>query len=302
MELQEANKEKQFLTRAKPTQEVIELASRLSVIILGGCYMIGLLITNTHLARYGVFHLNFLQTEYVTSGALWVFLVGYVYCFAYYLIYEVRRVYRDSRKEKSRRVLAVLGSVVQGFIALGVLQIALGVLSNYELKTYFEMFKVVAVLTWNVVCLWLASRMFQIFLSKLVLKEGESSTLAKTRAFYENAPPQWLIAQVLFVVVLALAALSGYAIEVFPKLSPVFGGGKAQVVQFVAKPDQVGTLAQMGFVVDFKSRRLELLNVLFETTEFFLVIPPDRFEPKGSFHSMRIRKDLIDIALYHRTN
>src|SRR5215470_9529305 len=60
-------------------REVIEATAKVLVGVSVLSYIIGLLITNMHLRKYGVSHLSFAQFEYVLTGLLWLFLVGLSY-------------------------------------------------------------------------------------------------------------------------------------------------------------------------------------------------------------------------------
>src|ERR1044072_6874484 len=76
-------------------KDSIEIASKLILSIVGICYVAGLLILNIHLRKYGVFHLNFLQIQYVMVGALWIFLCGSMYCFYYQVIVTNKPNFRE---------------------------------------------------------------------------------------------------------------------------------------------------------------------------------------------------------------
>jgi hypothetical protein len=58
-----------------PIRELADLLYR-GVVGFAGCtYVVGFLVVNLHLRRYGVSHSDFIQSEYVFVGAIWVLLV-----------------------------------------------------------------------------------------------------------------------------------------------------------------------------------------------------------------------------------
>src|SRR4030095_357518 len=78
-----ANKDKEYvglnLSQIAGFREMVETAAKVLVGVSVLSYILGLLITNMHLRKYGAFHLTFAQFEYVLTGLLWLVLVGFAY-------------------------------------------------------------------------------------------------------------------------------------------------------------------------------------------------------------------------------
>ncbi len=88
-------------------REAVETATKSGVAITGIAYIIGLLILNMHIRKYGVRYLSFLQIEYVMVGILLVFLVALVYFAALVIMSQIIAIYNIEVTAKNR-VLRVL--------------------------------------------------------------------------------------------------------------------------------------------------------------------------------------------------
>jgi hypothetical protein len=91
--------------------------------------------------------------------------------------------------------------------------------------------------------------------------------------------------------------LSSYAATAFPRISPVFGGGKPQKAEFLIKTDRVDTVKAVGLQLLPDSRKIGPLDVVFEASDFFLIIPPQGFG-NDNVKAIRLNKELIDAAFY----
>src|SRR5215467_13283123 len=66
-------------SRITSFREMLEASAKVLIGVSALSYILGLLITNMHLRKYGAFHLTFAQFEYVLTGLLWLFLAGISY-------------------------------------------------------------------------------------------------------------------------------------------------------------------------------------------------------------------------------
>src|SRR5215470_8843348 len=67
-------------------------------------------------------------------------------------------------------------------------------------------------------------------------------------------------------LVFVLMSLSGYTDRIYPKLSPVYGGGKQQRLILVVKSDQVAQLKSLGINVSPENRQIGPLEVIPSST------------------------------------
>lgn len=91
--------------------------------------------------------------------------------------------------------------------------------------------------------------------------------------------------------------LSLYANFVFPKISPVYAGGKKQKMEFIVKPDRIDSINSIGLKAGTDNRLIGPVDVIFESADYFLIAPPFEFSNK-KVKAIRINKDLISGSLF----
>jgi hypothetical protein len=271
----------------------IEIISKLAIMLLGLAYGIGLIILNLHIRRFGVSYLNFLQIEYILVGMLWILLLGSVFA-GLLVIDHVREftkpiVDKNSGprwRAKSFRYFLILLTIISVYFVLSQI---IAVASNGEIDS-ISILGIGSVLNFALtiaVCRHLS-------LHAKVVRHA----IAQAK-FLTSAERKRRLAQS-FEFVLSLlifsSLLTGYAYKIFPKMSPAFGGGSFQRMQFVIKPDAVPTFNVLGIASNPESRTLEVTDVIFEAPDFFVIAPPQGLAK--NVKAIRVRKDLVDSAIY----
>jgi hypothetical protein len=79
--------------------------------------------------------------------------------------------------------------------------------------------------------------------------------------------------------------------------SPTYGGGKPQKAEFLIKADQINTVKAIGFQPSGDTQKVGPLEVVFEASDFFLIIPPQGFSNE-KVKAIRLNKHLIDATFY----
>jgi len=108
-------------------KEPIEVASKTLLVMAGVSYVVGLFILNFHLREYGIFYLNFLQIEYVMTGALWAFLCGTAYCYYRRFIFPFKpkpsewKTKKDTWISIGKFLLSIFGALLAGDFILSYL-------------------------------------------------------------------------------------------------------------------------------------------------------------------------------------
>jgi hypothetical protein len=275
-------------------RDTVEVASKVGVAAIAVAYIVGLLVLNFHIRKYGIYYLSFLQIEYVMAGILWAFLVGLIYCFSYLVLYRIKTSFNEERQKGIKRVWQIGWQVTKVLFALfalfSSLSFVLSILSDNELTMFKQSnWKVVGVLILNAAALSMVGTKMRDatkhFLSGQQTEEIDGA--AKRASFFD----------VFYNVALFVSMLSFYSNSVFPHLSPVFGGGKKQKAEFIIKPEEVETINIIGIQMEPNSRHLGPLEVIFEASDFFSIAPPLGFN-NNKVKALRIRKDMIDAAFY----
>jgi hypothetical protein len=209
-------------------REPVEIVARIAVAMVGVAYVVGLIIQNMHIRKYGISYLGFLQIEYVMAGTLWAFLVGFTYGLVVILGNYARLSYNELKGKHFRRRLWIVVRV--GFVSLSTYFLFVGVISFLsDGGAIWKDWRVVFALLFNVMAIW-----------NLVTKLRAISSLStlRLRAF-----------DILYAVAFLLITVAFYSHLAFPKFSPTFGGGKKQTAEFIIKAEQLDTMKTIGFQV-----------------------------------------------------
>jgi len=275
-------------------EKVLSSLARLGFILVGWCYVVGLLILNLHLGQYGVFSLNLLQVEYVMAGALWTFLVGFTYCLLHFVALPLRSGHNEG-EQPPKRVGSAIRILTMGGLALSALVFVLFVLSDSELGLS-QGSKILPTLAVGGILVLTAMTFVQLTSDIQVIVQR--AFLGQASKKIDGVAKQASLSIFGFPIIVLLLLLSIYALYAFPKFSPAIGGGQKQVVEFISKADQRETIINLGFPVLHGSQRFGPVEVIFETSDFLTLSPPKEFSSEGKAKAIRIRKDLIEAVIY----
>ena len=241
--------------RSDSTVERVADISKFLALILGICYVLGLLIVNVDLGTYGVFSLGLDRPEYVLAGALWVFLAIWpIILFRYWrTTVSIPASFRDIRSIGT--LLASSSSFLFIFIY------SLGVLSEYKLK----------ILTLQgsmcvgemILISWIFS--FEYRSTFTPLREGSLQLLkSEPWAAYRAYRVGW-------ATVTLLAFLGLYARYVYPFFPMRYGGGDHPKVElYLQRKLNVPWLSD-GIPVSEDGLRIGPVRLLLETDDTFTI-------------------------------
>lgn len=264
-------------------KDLLEEVSKIGFLIFFTCYAIGLLIINLHLAQYGIYHLGFLQIDYVMAGALWLFLVlGTLSCFLH-----IKDIIKDGwtnwNDGKISKVLKIIGPLLVIFFVVLFFQIVLDKVTVEPLNySSWETWQIVGNLIVSAVAVsWLKSDFNNIYKTLINTDKKTIGTI-----LYRMADR----------IIWILGIIAWFALFTYPKLNPAFGGGKKQVVEFIVKQDSIPAFTNFGLKLQENSVKSEPLEIVFEDSDYFYLLPPNNADNSNS--AIRIKKDLLDGTIY----
>jgi hypothetical protein len=266
----------------------LEIGSKFIVGFVGVAYVVGLLILNLHVRKYGIYYLNFLQIEYVMVGILWICLQGWVYCLFLAIMEQCKLIFKVIKTKQALLEMIFLLSVLGGsYISLWVVLTVLTKVGE-DVSLYSIDWKILWALLAGSVGLFNLSRKLKDL--RIQLRLGQTLTKGKAYMLFK-------VFDTFFFVLLIIIGLAGYSYNAFPKISGTFGGGKPQKTEFLIKTNCVDTVSAIGFQVLPDSRKTAPMEVVFEASDFFLIKTPDGFAD-NEVKAIRVNKDLIDATFY----
>jgi hypothetical protein len=111
----------EWAAQLDPLWPMLERASRLGLLAVAVLYVIGLLIVNVELGRYGMIEVNLARAEYVMAGTLWAILIAVVWIAVRYYMSIFSSVFGRGRRWLTR----VLGLILLILVPFGGVSIAL---------------------------------------------------------------------------------------------------------------------------------------------------------------------------------
>jgi hypothetical protein len=288
---------KPIYEKITPWKDSIETATKAFVVVVGLAYVVGLFVLNMHIKNYGLHYLGFLQIEYVMAGALWLFLTAVMYF--WFLVIKTGIV-------SSLNVLKPAQFVGHGWWR----KIVGGVVFILFLVTWIPIISVFPLLIIMIISDGMVDaksrEMVQVFTSLVSGLIGIFNLYYLQFAIFKipvYAHPileskYYYLLQAFLFTVLLLSGISGYSTKVYPKLSPVFGGGRAQKANFVIKKDSVDTINVIGLSTDTGIRLIGPFEVIFESSDSYLLAPPENFGKDKNIKAIRLDKNLIEAVFY----
>lgn len=272
-------------------REILDFVSKALVGITSICYVAGLLIENLYLRRYGVFHLSFLQVDYVIIGVTWMFLTT-----TSFLVLGVMDAIVATplnlgiiKSAAIKRVVLFIGMALLSIVMIAVfIGMSLWILSDYELPLFSpRTYKAIV----SLLVIPLTLRYLKAQITKAIKghssKDENKSALMPTKLLDISTGVFW-----------TLTGLILYANCVFPLLLPVYGGGKTQSVMLVVRPDQAATLNTLGFQLWPDGKKVGPLDAVYESQDYLIVVSPKEISPQKDVQAIKIKKDMFDLLFY----
>ena len=295
---------------------VVEFGTRLTILIVGACYAVGLLIVNLHLGQYGIYNLGFLQAQYVMAGALWLFLVGGTTGLLAIAVSQVRSGYQKARSRPTNgllRAFAQVGVAIGESLLVIVAEmiswlLLVGFLSGYQVLPLVApsvALRMLGVLTFGAVA-WAAAfgdvRDVADTAAYLSFWQRHRAALKPIvgNALPPGSPMGRRVFELSIRVATNIAAISLYALYVFPYFPPAVGGGRMQKIAFTVGTDHAELLKGVGLRTTPDGRMVEPLDLIFESSEAIVVAPAPGSRFADRIRSVRIRKDLVAVSVQLR--
>ena len=257
----------------------IEFGTKGVLAFVAVAYLFGLLIVNVRLQSYDVQALGMIRVQYVLCGGLFLVLIGLglvTGALSWRVFIQVPSYWRERRIGRALLIIALAVSgpiVVMGGMLLQ--------LSGYHLDLMEPglWIAIVVVFAGSLAILNI------IFGGRLVVSRWHVGPDFRYSQIHN-------LAMDVFAFLLVLVA---YALSVYPRIEPAYGGGRPLTVQIVLKTDAPPELRALLSNLGGKEAA-PILSVLAETEEYLVV------ENKGArFEAVAIRKDaMVAIATHPR--
>jgi hypothetical protein len=312
-----------------------------SVLGLGAVlYAVGFVIASIYLLSFGISDFSLLKAKYIAGGLLFILLSAFAIYPAFFVCLNLlqklsglipRLKFQPVRWLQDLPFIPVMLQFVPAAALPPFYKIALSIpdpdLLRTVLKNQSEIQKeannftnwLVSLLVLEVFVLFLLARPgllisssgtdmpFSLFLSGvgyLLLCWIFALILAVIASWkWKRTEVRNLYWAVVGVVLITLVLLPDYALQVYPQISPAFGGGQSATVKLVADDQSVDTLSQLVPMQPSLSGQpatslsVELLDE--NDAAYFLLVPASvNPQPTPATYAVKVAKDLVQGIVY----
>lgn len=260
-------------------QNIIKVMPALGIGVTSICFIMGLLIVNIHLGRYGVYSSEFIRTDYILVGAVFIsliFTVGICFGFSIQQFEQMGHLWKN--REYIKGLLLAILSIL---LTVAPILLILGFLIE---KSRFSSLKEIILPFGTVSFIWL-------FVYKIYIKIKLFIQSAK----YDQQKNNTLIGiahDASVIVPLLLIGITMYATAIYPYISTAWGGGhKASMMLF---PTDRGLAVCKALSLPLLKNQTVAgpIRVLTESEKELIILVPDGISEKEL--AIRLKRELFD--------
>jgi hypothetical protein len=261
----------------KPNEILSKVGERIPALVVGAttvCFVVGLLIVNLRQAQFGIYSLDFIRTEYMLVGAVFIFLTASTLIMFSHAVSESREIKTAWKERKYRRILLEGASFL--FALIGGLQFIFIACFNtgFPPNEQWAWITVFTLIGFG----YFARIGFQALATSLGSPRGDDK-------YYSN--PKFMV----ITVTLLLGLLTGYSRITYPHISSALGGGNRNPVFLI--PNSRGLEICKVLSLPFNTQMMVgPVTVLTETEKEIIILIPN--ELSGKMHAIRLNRELFD--------
>lgn len=268
----------------KPTwthQDIVKSAPGLIVGISSAFFVLGLLIVNLHLSRYGLYSKEFLRSEYVLAGAVFVLFMVSAEVGTSYFVEWMQKMVSLWRDKHFARIL------LTPYMLLPVLFVPL-LLLLLSGNGYIGI-KGVKTMGIPMGGVFMASAMFYHAYRQLKLNLNEIFP-ARTEQNTERAPHK-RISKLFWPLLFVLSGITFYAKTTYPYISAVYGGGTRSPAIIYPTPRGYEVCKALSLPVN-PNKSVGPLEVLTESEKEITILVQNGLSAKKI--AIQLNKELLD--------
>ncbi|MBI5435792.1 MAG: hypothetical protein HY937_01540 [Nitrosomonadales bacterium] len=261
-------------------KEIIQAIPALAIGITATCFVLGLLIVNLRLAKFGIYSSEFMRSEYILAGAAFVFLVAVTRIGFKYGFSDVEKVSLLWKEKKYFRAAAQISiGMFTGFMA-----------SSFALLTIpGNNFDLVG---WDFLCsIFILYFMGGIF-NASYMRVTRLIQDAKSGSIVNNSIRVSRVHGLLVSIPFALLFIASYAYITYPHISSALGGGHKLPVVLTPTARGLEVSKSLALPIQNNQTMVGPIQVLTESEKELVVLIPDALT--GKWHTVRLNRELFD--------
>lgn len=256
--------------------KIIKVIPTIIVGVSSSCFILGLLVVNIYLAQYGIYSKEFLRTEYVLAGAVFILLITTAEISITYLLKWLRDVRVRWIERKFISVLLSPLKLILPLLSIPIVLLFLNGNNEASLK-----------LLWHQVTgVFIACLMYRaIFLN---IKTTFKSFLSQK----DNSMLHERLSELLFPILWIIIGLTVYAKATYPHISAIYGGGNRAPATIFLTPRGIEVCKALALPIS-ANQTAGPLEVLTESDKELTILIENGFSDQKV--AIQLNKDLLDV-------
>jgi len=262
-------------------KEAIELIGKGLVFLVGVCYIVGLVIVNLHLNKYGFYSFSLLQINYILAG-IWALVPVVAALLIGSAVFDKIAETSESTKQlpKKYRILNWL------LLVLSPLYMLIGTIPLYLGGGQFEWAWIYVPTLGGLITFYLVAKIYSMVIVRRYDKE--LGTRRSNRYTFGE------VRTIFITLIFFIAYMFVFARTLYREIPSSLGGGRPNLIQVTVKPEDKAYIESIGVGfsdIPYKTNPIELL---LSTDRDYILLP----DPKGN--AVSVPHDLIKSVIYIR--
>lgn len=259
---------------------IVEYLPTLAIASTTTCFVLGLLIVNLRLSYYGIYSLEFIRTEYILAGAVFIFLVATASASFAYSQGNFNRVIPEI---KEKRFGSAFANMFFGLITLSApLIVVFGFLFLnsgyiYSVNAWLSIFGLISF-----------AHIARLFISEFASFVHETNFDDESGKIKQAEIANRLFGQIAFLLVF----IGGYANLMYPHIPPSFGGGHKSPALLYPTSRGLDICKALKLPLQSNQAIVGPVEILTESEKELVILIPDSLS--GKQHAIRLNRELFD--------
>jgi len=272
----------------------IEKFSKFSFLIAIILYIIGLIITNIYLSRFGIYDISLLQVQYILTG--FVFLIFFLapilgILFPFIIIFKFSKPFFINNDKRTSIIIVVfLSKLLLAILFSVTICLTLGLLFSFLLSTTVDRDSLNCLLNIRAILFFFISLSLGLIIIIYVAhsKNYLSKKFGKNMLKYNIILGNVIIC--VFAIFCFISILTLYPIGIHSHVHNAFSGGKPISAYLLISQNDISVIKSLGLSLDSKNYVLDT-KIIHQTHSLIYLLPEKK--DLGQTYSIAIPKEIV---------
>jgi len=270
----------------------LEKFSKFSFLIAIILYIIGFIITNIHLSRFGIYDISLLQVQYILTG--FVFLIFFLapllgILLPFFIVFKFGKSFFIKNDKRTSIINVVFLSKLLLAISLSVtLCLALGILFSCLLSTSVDIDSLNCLLNIKAIMFFFTSLYFGLVII-IYVAHSKNNFSEKFGIILDN------VMTYATIILCFISILTLYPLGIYPHVHNAFSGGKPISASLLISQNDISVIKSLGLSLDSKNYVRDT-KIIHQTSSLIYLVHKEK--DLGQTYSIAIPKEIVKGIIY----